>query len=98
MINCLLNRTNGSGMPQVVLDHLALRFECADYQRLFGRAVAAWSTTESGPTARHQDRMRKRQLLDQLVAQLDASKAETESASLSNDNPEAARLALLVDV
>jgi hypothetical protein len=97
LINCLLNRLAGSGISQLVLDHWALRLNCPEYVRLFGRAVAVWTTTESSPMARHQDRMRKRQELDKFVSQLNSSRDELDAAAISKDQSEAAHLALLVD-
>lgn len=97
LVNCLLNQINGCGIPQLVLDHCALRLNYPDYVRVFRRAVAAWSTSEFTPLARHKDRMQKRQMLDSFVTQLNKSKTEHDAISISDHNSEAARLALLVD-
>ncbi len=97
LVNCLLNRVNGSGIPQLVLDQLALRMTCEAYTRLFGRAVVTWSTSESGPLTRHKDRMQKRQVLDTFLSRLDESKVPPELMSVLREDPHGARLALLVD-
>jgi hypothetical protein len=97
LINCLLNRVVGSGIPQLVLDQLALRVNCEEYTRLFGRAVASWCTCETGPLTRHKDRMQKRQVLERFLTRLDESKTRTGLTSVLRENPQGARLALLLD-
>ena len=97
LINCVLNRLNGSGIPQLVLDHLALRLNVADYATVFGRAVAAWSTSASGALARHKERMQKRRSLDMIVAKVDRAIDENEALSVTSGDATGAQLALLVE-
>jgi len=97
LVNCLLNRIAGSGIPQLVLDHWALRMDCKAYTRLFCRAVTHWITSESGSLTRHRDRMQKRQVLDGFLVRLDEPKAQTELDSVSSGDPQGAQLALLSD-
>jgi hypothetical protein len=92
-----LNRIAGSGIPQLVLDHWALRMDCKAYTRLFSRAVTRWSTSESGSSTRHKDRMQKRQTLDGFLARLAELKAQSELNLVSSGNPQGAQLALLSD-
>ena len=42
-VNARLQRLLGTGIPHLLLDQLALRFELPAYQRLFARAAKVWS-------------------------------------------------------
>jgi hypothetical protein len=97
IVNWVLNRLTGSGIPHLVLDHLALRHECTEYSRLFARAVSNWTTAEVEPAVRHLARVRSRQVLDDFIAQLAATTSESDADALAHRNPASARLALLVD-
>jgi len=97
IVNWVLNRLTGSGIPHLILDQLALRHECTEYTRLFARAVSNWTTAELEPAVRHLDRVRSRQVLDDFIAQLAATTTDSDADAIAHRNPASARLALLVD-
>lgn len=47
-VNARLQRLLGTGIPHLLLDQLALRFELPAYQRLFARAAKVWSAWPKG--------------------------------------------------
>ena len=84
MVNSILNRVLGSGIPHLILDHLAMRFDSTDYVKLFKRAVTSWTTTESKSLARHQERSQKRLELDKFIASLhEAMNLDSRGAQLA---------------
>jgi len=103
-VNARLQRLLGSGIPHLLLDQLALRFELSAYQRLFARAAQVWSAwpkSAAGVTAaerlRHLIRMRSE--LNDFVSQLANSKSLIEARALlaGTSGRSGAELALLVD-
>jgi len=97
IVNWVLNRLTCSGIPHLVLDHLALRHECTEYTRLFARAVSNWTTEEVEPAVRHLARVRSRHSLDDFIVQLTATTSESDADGIAHRNPASARLALFVD-
>jgi hypothetical protein len=97
LVNWALKRFTSSGIPHLILDQLALRHDCAEYVRLFARAVGNWTTGEAEPAARHMARVRKRQALDEFIAQLAATAGDAEADAVSSRHPQSACLALLLD-
>jgi hypothetical protein len=98
IVNWVLTRLTHCGIPHLILDQFALRHECADYSRLFARAVDNWTTAEVEPAARHLDRVRSRHILDDFIAQLAATTTDSDADAIARRNIRAARLALLVDI
>jgi len=97
LVNCVLRQYIGCGIPQLILDHLALRHTCVDYIRFFKRALVAWRTGATSPLERQRERIEKRQLLDRFISSLRSIDSEGEATSLMRNHPEAAHLALLTD-
>lgn len=90
-VNVVLGRLLGSGIPHLLLDQLALRFELSAYQRLFARAARVWSAwpkgTTAGPTGvstaeRLRHLMRMRTQLNDFVSQLGNSMTLIEARAL----------------
>jgi hypothetical protein len=52
IVNAVLARARGAGIPHLVLDHLALRLDEAAYLIAFARAVAHYAEPEADPVAR----------------------------------------------
>ena len=97
LVNCALRRLLGYGIPQLILDQFALRHDCDDYVRLFGRAVSAWYTSATLSLERQRERIQKRQLLDRFISSLASFGNEVEAAEFVRQRPDAARLALFKD-
>jgi hypothetical protein len=61
-VNAALARLLGVGMPHLLLDQMALRFELAAYRSLFARLVrtwcAPWPNAAAGPAANKAQRLR----------------------------------------
>jgi hypothetical protein len=109
-VNARLQRLLGTGIPHLLLDQLALRFEPSAYQRLFVRAAKVWSAWPKSITGvtsterlRHLIRMRER--LNAFVSSLrGATEGPTqnsmtliEARSLLVSERAGAELALLLD-
>jgi hypothetical protein len=67
-VNAALRRLLGLGIPHLLLDQLALRFELAAYQRLFGRAARAWSAPWPNAAERLRHLVRMRNELNDFVS------------------------------
>ena len=52
LVNQILRRTEGSGIPHFILDHLAFRLSDGAYTKVFARAVSAWVEREMSPLKR----------------------------------------------
>jgi hypothetical protein len=64
LVNALLCRVHGAGIPHFVLDLLALRLSTGAYEKIFARAVSAWLSKDPDPARRLADlRERKRRAL-----------------------------------
>ncbi len=80
-VNAALRRLLGSGIPHLLLDQLALRFELPAYQRLFARAARVWSAWSAGgagaervtASERLRNLMRMRAELNDFVSALGSS-------------------------
>jgi hypothetical protein len=95
LVNYILRGATGSGIPHLVLDHLALRIPRPGYEQLFSRAAKVWSTPESEPALRHRDRMQKRQRLDGFIARLNSASDLKSARAIVDADQGGARLALL---
>ena len=94
VVNAVLGRVAGAGMPHLVLDHVALRFAPAAYRRVFALAARQWCV-EGSPAARLTHLLRKKGDYFALVARLAATSDADAAAIVARTSPEAARLALL---
>jgi hypothetical protein len=94
-VNAKLSRLFGVGIPHLLLDQLALRFELVAYQQLFARAARAWSAPFPSAAERLRHLMRLRGELDAFVSELGSAKTLLEARALLPDRAHARRLALL---
>lgn len=99
-VNAALKRLLGAGIPHLLLDQFALRFELSAYQQLFARAArvwSAWAPGASGVTAPERLRhlMRMRSELNDFVSALGNSMTLIEARALLVTRPTSAELALL---
>jgi hypothetical protein len=94
LVNAVLERVTGAGMPHLVLDHLALRWSNAAYRRLFALAADAWCVP--GPPAARLARLLAMKLeYFALVAQMTSAQDAAAARIAAETAPDAARLALL---
>jgi hypothetical protein len=96
-VNAALRRLLGIGIPHLLLDQLALRFEPAAYQLLFARAARTWSAPWPNSAERLRHLMRMRIELNDFVAALGNSGSLIESRALITTRPHGAELSLLTD-
>jgi hypothetical protein len=99
-VNAALQRLLGSGIPHLLLDQLALRFERPAYRRLFARAAKVWSAwPKNAPGVTSAERMRHlirmRGELNDFVAALGNSMTLIEARAHMATRQEGAELALL---
>jgi len=105
-VNVRLGRLLGSGIPHLLLDQFALRFELSAYQRLFARAARVWSAwpkstpnSSGGATVSTTERlrhlMRMKNELNDYVSTLGNSMTLIEARARLSSDPHAAELALL---
>jgi hypothetical protein len=101
-VNVVLQRLLGSGIPHLLLDQLALRFELSAYQRLFARAATVWSAwpkaspgVTSSKRLRHLIRMRSE--LNEFVTALANSMTLIEARAHMATHAGGAELALLTE-
>jgi hypothetical protein len=55
LVNHVLRRSHGAGIPHLVLDHLALRFSSDAYARAFASAVDGWLIAGKSPVERYME-------------------------------------------
>jgi hypothetical protein len=96
LVNRVLASAGGTGIPHLLLDHLALRLSERAYALAFRRAVGAWSALGTGK-ARFLALSEHKRSFFELVHALSNEAARDGSEKLLASSPEAARLALLVD-
>jgi hypothetical protein len=94
LVNGVLARVTGAGMPHLVLDHVALRWAPAAYRRLFALAADAWCIGGT-PAARLTRLLAMKRDFFALVQRLTTCEDAAEARVAAETAPEAARLALL---
>jgi hypothetical protein len=94
LVNAVLARVTGAGMPHLVLDHVALRWAPAAYRRLFAFAADVWCVG-GAPAARLTQLFAMKRDYFALVQRLTTCTDAAEARVAAETAPEAARLALL---
>jgi hypothetical protein len=92
LVNAVLERSHGAGIPHLVLDHLALRLSDEAYEEAFRRAVAGFAVSEDDP-ARRLAMLDERKRRSFAVIEAFGAGATLEEASASD--PDGARWALV---
>lgn len=98
LVNAIVRRVRGVGLPHLVLDHLALRLSPEAYEVVFARAVAAFATAGLEPAARLARIRADTRAAMALGDRLSAAPDDVAGRELLDREPDAARAALLVDV
>lgn len=96
-VNAALRRRFGAGIPHLLLDQLALRFDSVAYRKLFARAVRAWCVPFPSPGERMRQLSRMTKMLNQLVVDVASAASLIEARALLPSLPYAVELALLKD-
>lgn len=94
-VSSLLRRVLGVGIPHLLLDQMALRFEERAYRKLFARAARAWCAPLPSPSERMQQLARMTKMLNGLVHSLNEAPSLLEARALLPSMSYAAELALL---
>ncbi len=96
-VNAELARLLGVGIPHLLLDQLALRFERAAYCQLFARAARAWNVPLRNSADRLRQLMTMRSLLNEFVTALGQAPSLLQARALVAlpERAEACALALL---
>lgn len=94
-VNAELRRSFGIGIPHLLLDQFALRFELSAYQELFARAARAWSAPWPNPSERSRYLMRMTAELNAFVTALQKAPALLDARALIGEDRQGAGLALL---
>lgn len=95
LVNALLTRGLGAGIPHLILDHLALRLSPEAYVRVFARAVASFGVTDRTPSSRLATLMDRQQRAEALIKELSACSNDADAEQLVAQQPDAARWALV---
>jgi hypothetical protein len=96
-VNVVLRRLFGVGMPHLLLDQMALRFEAHAYQSLFARAVRAWVAPWPSPAERLRHLMHQREELNGFVREMAKNASLVEARAFMVQRPSGAELSLLSD-
>jgi hypothetical protein len=94
LVNAVLGRVMGVGMPHLVLDHVALRWAPVAYRRLFALAAEQWCVP-GAPAARLGRLVEMKRDYFTLVTRLTAATDADAARILAQMSPAAARLALI---
>jgi hypothetical protein len=92
LVNQVLRRSHGAGMPHLVLDHLALRVTPAAYRKLFANAVEQYVVPGGTALSRHHELTARKRRAFAFIARVAAGSLA--AASPCRRGPRAARLAL----
>lgn len=95
LVNAVLRRSRGSGIPHLVLDHLALRFSEPAYAKAFRLAVEGWLVTSGSAADRLLALSERRREVFSLVRDLASTSSSAEAAALARSRRDAARWALI---
>ncbi|MCL2822797.1 MAG: Fic family protein [Polyangiaceae bacterium] len=97
LVNAVLKKAIGSGIPHLMLDHFALRLSRNAYERLFERATTNFASTETNPVERWKTLLKKNDQALRLITQLSHTQTPQQAETVTNENQEASKLALLAD-
>jgi len=95
LVNHVLSRAIGAGMPHLFLDHLAFRLSPAAYARVFRRAVDAYVDPTSNVATRYLRLASNRTRTFALLRQLETATSLEQAAALARADAASARLLLL---
>jgi hypothetical protein len=94
LVNLVLGRSHGAGMPHQVLDHFALRLTEPAYRRLFAVAIEEYVLRGAGPVERYQQLAHRKRVAYAFIRQVAGCQSLQEALALVRSAPQEARLAL----
>jgi len=94
LVNQVLRRSHGAGMPHLVLDHLALRVTPAAYRKLFANAVEQYVVPGGTALSRHHELTARKRRAFAFIARVAAAGSLAAALAIVAEDLEAARLAL----
>jgi hypothetical protein len=97
LVNRVAARAIGTGLPHLMLDHLALRLSRAGYARLFARAARAYGDPQPSAAARYLRQASHRTRTFELLRRLNQAPSLAAAWELTRTDTEAARLLLLTE-
>jgi hypothetical protein len=97
LVNGVLSRALGAGMPHLFLDHLAIRLSREAYARVFRRAADAYVDPQPNVAARYLRLASNRTRTFALLRQLEAAASLDHASALARSDAACARLLLLSD-
>jgi hypothetical protein len=95
LVNAVLNRAVGAGIPHLVLDQHALRLDRTAYQKLFARAVAAHAVVEPSAAARLATLYQRKRSAFAFMQQAEVCNDRDALEALVQSDADGARFALL---
>jgi hypothetical protein len=96
LVNLVLTRLRGAGMPHLLLDQLALRFTESAYERVFDLAANQYAV-RGEPVERWRLHREQKNRAYALIERLKQSATGEEAAAIAGADPASARAALIVD-
>lgn len=97
IVNAVLGRVLGAGMPHLMLDHLAVRLDAGPYAKVFCRAVTTYVDHATPIPARYLRLASNRARMFAFAERLSARESPREVERAVAADPETARLLLLID-
>ncbi len=97
LVNAVLRRTHGGGIPHLILDHLALRLSDEAYAVVFARAVDGWVEREPSPVKRLELLSHRKQRFLHFVERSARCTSAREFETIRAADPDATRWALVSD-
>jgi hypothetical protein len=97
LVNRVARGALGTGLPHLMLDHLALRLSRGAYVRLFARAARAYGDPQPSAAARYLRLASHRTRTFELLRRLDQAPSVEAAWELTRADAEAARLLLLTE-
>jgi hypothetical protein len=98
VVNHLLRRSHGAGIPHLVLDHLALRLSEEAYARAFTVAVDGWLVVGKSPVERYLDLIARKERCFGFLTELGKVTDVAAAKALVTERPEDAKLAFVSDL
>lgn len=95
LVNGVLARSHGAGIPHLILDQLALRLDAEAYARVFALAVAEHLVTGE-PVERWRVLLARKAAAYAFIERVRAARTDDEAESFAAEAPEAARAALVL--
>jgi len=98
LVNFVLSRALGAGIPHSILDQLALRLDARAYENVFGTATAAYALPGAGPVTRYRELRARKLRAFALIERIGRAPSLEQARALGDAAGPDASLALLARV